>query len=178
MDPSTALSLAALVVSVGSLGVAVWANRISKKALAHSMRAQEEGDQREFDRIRAELLNQISDSRAVLERTRLEIGTLQANFRAEPPAVQSLMANYTGLFSEYLPSVERAITRCDQLWREVSEWGRSKSHTELMEARAVLYRSLQDDRSAQESGTYLVNEFTTKLELARRRHAATNAGTP
>lgn len=169
MDTSIVIAIIAVAVSIGSFAVSVWATRISKKSLEHATSVQAGIDRREFDRVRAELLNQIADCRAVLDRTRIEIGTLQANFLAEPTAVQSLMANYTGLFSEYLPNVESALRGTDELWREVAQWEPAKSHNELMDARAVLYRSLQDDKSAYENGMYLVSRFTAQLEVARQR---------
>ena len=176
MDASIIIAVVAVAVSVGSLAVSIWATRISKTSLRQATRVQEDSDRREFDRVRAELLNQISDCRAILDRTRIEIGTVQANFLAEPPAVQDLMANYTTLFSQYLPTVENALKGTDELWREVAQWEPTKSHTELMDASAVLYRSLQDDKSTHETGIYLVNRFTTQLELARHRVLGSSAG--
>ena len=169
MDTSIVIAIIAVAVSIGSFAVSVWATRISKESLEHVTSVQEKTERREFDRVRAELLNQIADCRAVLDRTRIEIGTLQANFLAEPTAVQSLMANYTSLFSGCLPNVESALKGTDELWREVAQWEPTKSHKELMDARAVLYRSLQDDKSVYENGMYLVSRFAAQLEIARHR---------
>ena len=169
MDLPTALSIVALVVSIGSLVVTAWATQLSKRSLHHAIDVQGRSDQREFERVRSELLNQISDSRSVLDKTRIEIRTLQANFQAEPPAVQAPMASYVVLFTKYLPDIEQAIRQCDELWNDVSSWSEEKSHAELMQARATLYRCLKDDEIAQESGVYLVNVFKTKLELTKQQ---------
>jgi hypothetical protein len=169
MDLPTVLSTIALVVAIGSFFVTVWATTISKRSLQHAMDVQVRSDQKEFERVRAELLNQLSDSRAVLDKTRIEIGTLQATFQAEPSAVQGLMRNYLQLFTDYLPKVEQAIHQCDDLWKDVSGWSNETSHAELMQARAVLYRSLKDDEVVQASGVYAVNVFRTKLELAKQQ---------
>ena len=163
------ISIVALIISIGSLAVTLWATRISKRSLDHAINVQERSDLKEFERARADLLNQISDSRAILDKTRIEIGTLQANFQAEPVAVQALMANYTGLFSQYLPRVEQAIRQCDELWTDVSGWSTDKGHTDLMQARAVLYRSLMDDEIVQDPAIYMVNVFKVKLELAKQQ---------
>ena len=162
----------ALAVSAAGFGVSVWATQISKRSFKLATKIKEESDAREFDRVRADLLDQIPDSRAVLDRARIEIGTLEADFRVEAPALQKLMAGYTGLFSEYLPKIEASIRQCDDLWREVSQWDSEKSHAELMVARAVLHRSFQDEKIAHETAIYLVNRFTAKLEAARNRVAA------
>jgi hypothetical protein len=159
----------ALVVSIGSLAIAIWATRISKTSLDHAVSVQQESDKREFERSRADLLNQVSDSRAILDKTRIEIGTLRADFQVEPQTVQAAMANYTTLFSDYLPKIEETIRQCDQLWESISAWGADKGYADLMQARAALYRSLKDDELAKESGIYLVGTFRTKLESARKK---------
>lgn len=169
MDLPTIVSIVALIMSFGGLAVTLWATRISKRALEHAIEIQEGSDLKEFERVRAELLNQISDSRAILDKARIEVGTIQASLQAEPAAVQVLMANYTALFSHYLPKVEQAIHQCDELWTDVSGWSSDKGQTDLMHARAVLYRSLKDDEIVHESGIYMVNAFKVKLELAKQQ---------
>jgi hypothetical protein len=169
VDLPTTLSIIALVIAIGSWIVTIWATQISKKSLQHAIDVQRRSDQREFERIRTELMNQISDSRSILDKTRIEIGTLQANFQAEPPSIQTVMRNYVSLFIEYLPNIERAIQQWDELWNDVSGWSEGKNHVELMQARAVLYRSLKDDEVVQESAVYMIGVFKEKLELARQQ---------
>jgi hypothetical protein len=169
MDLPTMVSIVALGLSIGSLIVTIWATRISRRSLEHAIGVQERTEEKEFERLRTELLNQISDSRAILDKTRIEIGTLQANFQAEPQPIQVRMANYTSLFTEYLPKVSMSIQQLDALWADVLGWSKEKGHRELMEARAVLYRSIKDDETVQDSGIYMVNVFKAKLELAKQQ---------
>lgn len=110
------------LVSVGSFAITIWATQISKKSLQHAIEAQTRSDEKDFESTRAELMNQISDCRSLLDKTRIEIGTARAYFDAEPVAVQNLLKSYTGLFNEYLPSVEHAIGQCDEDWNHVSLW--------------------------------------------------------
>jgi hypothetical protein len=168
MDISTTISVVAVLVSLGSLGVTIWATRLSKKSLNHAIEIQVAGEEKEFERIRADLLMQIADSRRLLDKTRIEIGTLKANFDAEPQPVQVLMTNYTNLFTDYLPKVEASIQQCDMLWKEVANWSQEKSLRELMDAKAVLYRSLKDDEVVYDSGIYAVNVFRAKLDAAKQ----------
>lgn len=168
MDLSTGLSIVALIVSVGSLGVTVWATRLSKKSLNHAIDVQEKGEEKEFERLRAELLMQIADSRRLLDKTRIEIGTIKADFDAEKQPVKVIMASYTNLFTEYLPKVEASIQQLDTLWKEISNWSKEKSHRELMDARAVLYRRLKDDEVVYDSGIYMVNVFKARMEAVKR----------
>jgi hypothetical protein len=63
---------------------------------------------------------QIADSRRFLDKTRIEIGTLRADFDAEKQPVKVVMAGYTNLFTDYLPKVEASIAQLDVLWKDVS----------------------------------------------------------
>ena len=168
MDLATTISLGALLVSIGSLSVTLWATRLSNRSLNHAIEIQEKGEEKEFERLRAELLMQIAEDRRLLDKTRIEIGTLKADFDVEPQPIKVIMRNYTNLFTDYLPRVEASIQQLDMLWKEVSGWSKEKSHRELMDAKAVLYRSLKDDEVVYDSGIYMVNVFKAKLEVARQ----------
>jgi hypothetical protein len=111
----------------------------------------------------------IADDRRVLDKTRIEIGTLKVDFYAEAQLIQVIMRDYTNLFTNYLPRVEASINQLDILWKEVSGWSKDKSYRELMDAKAVLYRSLKDDEVVYDSGIYKINEFKAQLEVARQR---------
>ena len=167
MDLPITLSIIAVLISLGSFGVTIWATRISKRSLDHAIDMRESMEKKEFERLRAELLMQIADSWRVLDKTRIEIGTIKANFDAEPQSVQVIMSNYTNLFTEYLPKVEGSIRQLDSLWQDVAGWSSEKTHKELMDAKAVLYRSLKGDEVVYDSGIYMVNVFKTKLEMAQ-----------
>lgn len=141
--------------------------------LDHAIEVQEKSDEKEFEMLRSELLMQITDNRKILDKTRIEIGTIQADFDAQPQPVQVMMSNYIDLFTSYLPKVEASIQELDELWQDISSWSKEKEHKELMEARAVFYRCQKNDEVVYDSGMYMVNEFKTKLEMAKEhmRHA-------
>jgi hypothetical protein len=168
MDTSTTISLGALLVSVGSVAITLWATRLSNRSLNHAIEIQEKGEQKEFERLRTDLLIQIVDDRRLLEKIRIEIGTLKADFDGEPQPIRMIMSNYINLFTEYLPRVETSIKQLDMLYNDVSGWSKEKSHRELMDAKAVLYRSLKDDEVVHDCGIYLVSVFKAQLEVARQ----------
>jgi hypothetical protein len=170
MDIATTIALIALLVSGGSLCVTLWATRISKKSLNHATELQEKNEEKEFERMRADLLMQIVDNRGLMDKTRIEIGTLKADFDAEPKPVRMMMRNNTKLFTDYLPRVEASIQQLDMRWQDVSGWSKEKSHRELMDAKANLYRSLKDDEVVYDSGIYCIKEFRAQLEVARQRN--------
>jgi hypothetical protein len=123
MDPVTTVSVLALIVSLGSFGVTWWATKISRRSLEYAIAMQKQTEITEYERARTNLLQHITDSIATLERTRIEIGTLKADFEAELEPVQLIMANYTSIFTIYLPKIEQAIAENNEHWRQVSQWG-------------------------------------------------------
>lgn len=171
MDWPISISITAILISLGSFGVTIWAMRISKRSLDHAIEVQVGMEQKEFDHLRADLLMQIADSRRILDKTRIEIGTVKADFDVEPQPVQVMMSNYTNLFSQYLPKIEASIQQLDALWQEVSGWSSKKTHKDLMDTKALLYRSLKDDEVVYDSGIYMVNIFKAKLEMAKEHVA-------
>lgn len=168
MDLTTGIAFIALIVSFGSLGVTVWATKLSKRSLEHAIDVQERTEEKELDRLRTDLLMQIADSRRLLDKTRIEIGTLKASFEGEQQPVQAIMRNYTQLFTEYLPKVEAAIAQLDVQWKDVSGWSKERGHRELLDSKALLYRCLKDDEVVYDSGMYMVNVFKGKLEMAKQ----------
>lgn len=168
MDISIVIAVAALIVSVGSFGVTIWATRLSEKSLNHAIDIQAIGEEKEFQGLRTGLLMQIADSRRLLDKTRIEIGALKADFDIEKQSVKVIMAGYTSLFTDYLPKVESAIAQLDHLWKDVSSWTTEKSYSELMAAKAVLYRSLKDDELVYDSGIDLTNAFKARWEVVKK----------
>jgi len=167
MNLPITISIIAVLISLGSFGVTIWAIRISKRALDHAIDVQVGIEEKEFDRLRADLLMQIADSRRILDKTRIEIGTIKANFDAEPQPVQAIMRSYTNLFTQYLPKVEESIQQLDVCWQDIAGWANDKTHKDLMNAKALLYRSLKDDEVVYDSGIYMVHEFKTKLKMVK-----------
>lgn len=167
MELALVVSIIAALISLGSLAVTIWATRISKQSLNHAINIQERMDSKEFERTRSDILIQIADCRKVLDKTRIEIGALKTNFDAEPQPVQLILSPQGGLFSDYLPKVEGAIRLLDALKNDVLEWTTDKPYGELMNAKAVLYQQLKDNEVVYDAGIYSVNEFKTKLELAK-----------
>lgn len=168
MSASDILAVLALIVSCVGIGIAFWANRISVRALKLAEASNATTAEQQFDRIRAELLMQIADSRKQLERTRIEIGALKAGYAAEPQGVQRLMSEYNeSLFGDYLSRIEASIRQLDHLWGEVATWTADKPHAELMAVKALLYRTHQDDETACNAATVMMAEYRASLDASR-----------
>ena len=91
IDQTTLLALIALVVSVCGFLVSIWSAVISHKALNHNRNSYEEQQRIAFERERSQLLEIFNDSRKLLDKTRIEIGALKAQFDAEPETVKALL---------------------------------------------------------------------------------------
>lgn len=187
MEYSTIISLLAVIVGLGSLLATRSSARTSHRALEHAIEVHDKAERKEYERVKTDLLCQISDSRATLEELRLAIGTERANFGAEPQAVRALLQFYeSSLFEEYYNRLEEAVRHLDILWNDVSAWTNEKPYEELMHPRAELYRCRANDETARSSGMWMLGEYRERLAKARarvlsesRQHCAKGtAGTP
>lgn len=166
-DTSTWVAVLALVVSILSFLAAAWATWVSHRTLQHARSVHAEDRRIAFERERSQLLEVINASRLLLERTRIKIGTLKAQFEAAPQPVQVLLANYTGLFTEYLPRVEAGARQCGLLWSEVAEWTQDTGIHALMQHQAKFRALVNDDQIAHDQGLFLVGVFEEKMAQAR-----------
>jgi hypothetical protein len=152
---STGLSLTSLLLSL-------YAIIISRRNMLRTREI-------EFHKIKIELLMKVSDSRKILDNTRIEIGTQKAIFENEPQSVQLLLCCFNSLFFDYLQKIEFSINQSDILWNDISNWSVKKSIADLFHAQAVLYRNIKNDETVYESGIYCINEFKEKLKLAQEQ---------
>lgn len=166
LDTSTWISILALVVSLLSLAAAIWASYVGQQSLSHARKTYDEQLSISFVRERSQLLELITQNQSVLEKTRLRIGALKANFDASPQPVKVLLHSYTDLFTEYLPRIEGSIRQCASLWNEVAEWDERKGIHALVHHQAR-YRSLmQGDQIAHDQGLIMVGIVESKMSEA------------
>lgn len=167
-DTSTWIAVIALSVSVLSFVISALSAWVSHCGLTLARQAYEQERHENFEKQRSSLLEVINTSRSTLDRTRIEIGTLKAIFGAEPQPVQTLLSNYTALFTEYLPRVEAGVRQAASLWDEVADWDESTGITALVHHEARYRALLHEDQMAHENALYLIAVFKEKLEDARR----------
>lgn len=165
-DTATWISVLALVVSGLSFAAAVWAAWISHRSLAHARAVHDEERRLSFERERSQLLEVINDSRLLLERTRIKIGTLKARFDAAPQPVKALLGSYTALFTDYLPRVEAGSRQCAMLWDEVATWSTDTGIHALVRHQAKFRALVNDDQIAHDQGLFLVGVFEEKMAQA------------
>ena len=161
MDQATIIALLAVVVSI-------WSAIVSHKALNHAKKSHITQQKIDFERERFNLLEVFNDSRKLLDKTRIEIGTLKAQFNNEPDSVKALLVNYTSLFTEYLPTIEKGLRQANALWDEVANWDESEGIHALIRNKAHFRALVHGDQVAHDQGLYCVAVFKEKLDLARK----------
>ena len=165
-DTSTWVAVLALVVSGFSLLAAAWAAWVSHRTLEHARAVHAEERRISFERERSQLLEVVNTSRLLLERTRIKIGTLKARFDAAPQPVRAILANYTDLFTEYLPRIEAGVRQCNALWSEIAEWNQDTGIHALVHHQAKFRALVNDDQIAHDQGLFLVGVFEEKMAQA------------
>ncbi|ENO76084.1 hypothetical protein B447_18578 [Thauera sp. 27] len=164
----------ALAVSALSFIAAAWAAWVSHRMLAQERDVRKDERRITFERERSELLEVINTSRMLLEQTRLRIGALKSRFDAAPQPVRTLLGNYAGLFTEFLPRVEVGVRQCNALWDEVAAWDQDKGIYALVHHQARYRKLVNDDQLAHDSGVLLLAACEEKMAKATAHvsHAA------
>lgn len=167
-EASTWIASVAVLISILSLGASLWSALISYRGLLHTFESAKRDERVRFLRQRAALLDAINTRRSILDRTRVEIGTIKAIFDAEPHSVKLLLANYSSLFSDYLSTVEREVQQTTARWDEVASWTTGIGIDALIDEEARFRSIHHDAQMARDNAQYMVVEFKEKLALARK----------
>jgi len=160
MTLSDAVALFALLISFGSF-------YISKRSLNFAIEIQKVSERKLIENEKAELLKQISNNKFVLNNARIEIGTLQADFGVESLPVKKLMENYTDIFSEFLPSIERMISRLESDYMNLANWPGEISYSDILRAKSMFYEDLKLFETSNEQAIKCVAIFKEKLKIAK-----------
>lgn len=167
MEDQTLIAWLALGISVLGFGTSIWSVWVSHRSYGHSRLVHEEEKRLSFEKERSELLEIINTSKNILDKTRIDIGTLKAKFEDEPPEVKSMMNNYTNLFTEFLPQIEGGVRQATSLWDEVAEWSPETGIYALVMHQARFRALIHNDQTAHESALYCIGVFKEKLGIAK-----------
>lgn len=160
MTASVGIAALALLVSILSL-------IISKRSFDRTGRVHDQQQRDTSAQKKRELLVLMSDCRAELNNTRVNIGALKVVFESEPEAVRALLVNYVGLFDQYLPMIEKALVSVDNDRQAVSDWNEDISVVDLERQFARIYDDLKSFEFASSQADKMIATFSEKLELAR-----------
>lgn len=167
MTVSDTVAFFALLISLGSF-------YISKRSLDFAIEMQKATERKLIENEKAELLKQISNNKSVLNNARIEIGALQADFGIEPQPVKMLMGNYTNIFSEFLPSIERMISRLEDDYTKLAHWPGEISYSDIMRTKAMFHEDLKQFEISHNQAIQCIAIFKEKLKLAKDyTHGAT-----
>jgi len=162
MDTSDYIAIFALIISFGSL-------YINKKALDNAKESQQSAEKKIIESEKSELLKQISDNKSVLNKARIEIGALRANFDIEPQPVKAIMKNFTSLFTENLPTIEYAISNLESDHNKLSKWREDMSFSDIMRFKASCHEDLKQFEISYEQAIQCIDIFKEKLTEAKKR---------
>jgi len=167
MDSFDYLAVLALVISLGSL-------LVNKKALDNAKSAQESADDKLIESEKSEILKQISDNKSVLNKARVEIGALKANFNIESQPVQEMMTNFTSLFTDNLPTIEKEIFLLETDYATIINLQEKLSYSDVVEYKATCYERFKQCEIGNEQAMQCIKIFKEKLKLAQAHaHGAT-----
>ncbi len=155
-------------IAIGALGVSLISLHLSKRSLENSKTVTDASQAFRVAEAKSELLTILSESRSVLNRTRIDIGALKAIYDNEKQPVQILMQNYISLFTEYLPTVETALKQVEADWISVQSWTDEIGISDILRRKSDCQSDLKDHENCYEQAVYLIEEFRTVLARARQ----------
>lgn len=157
---SDIIAFFALAISLGSF-------YISKKSLDFAIEMQKTTEKKLIANETTELLKQISNNKSILNNARIEIGVLQANFGIEPQAVKALMESYTHIFFDFLPSLEKTISRLEGDYTSLANWPGEISYSDIMRTKALFHEDLKQFETSHEQAIQCIAIFKEKLKQAK-----------
>lgn len=167
MDSSIRLSIIALLISLGGVGISLWATLISKHSLDHALQVQQRQDDEDFEKLRMEVLMQISDTTEIMRQYSIQLNIAKMKYDNEPEPVKKLMKNYADLlFTQYLTSVGVTMQRLDNERKTVLSYSQKNDYKKLMGEKAQLYQGLKANEAVRSSVQNVINEFNVKLKMA------------
>ncbi|WP_243286967.1 hypothetical protein [Geothrix terrae] len=126
---------------ISTIGL-IWTRRAaqtSHQALVHAQAEAAKSERLETEKKRFELLCAISNEKAQLMTTGLELGVLKANHDADSQAVKAMLKNFSQIF-DYLPQIESSISQLDQLYSEIVTLAPSDGPVGLLKLAAEKHR--------------------------------------
>lgn len=159
-NTSDVIAIFALIVSFGSF-------YIGKRSLDFAIEMQKSAERKLIENEKTELLKQISNNKSILNNARIEIGVLQADFDIEPQPVKEVMKNYTNIFTDFLPSIERALSLLESDHANLINWRGEMSYSDIMRAKASSYEALKQYETSHEQAIQCVAVFKEKLKQAK-----------
>jgi hypothetical protein len=157
---SDIVAIFALIISFGSF-------YIGKRSLDFAIEMQKITERKLIENEKAELLRQVSNNKSILNNARIEIGVLQANFGIETQPVKELMKNYTNIFTEFLPSIERALSLLESDYANLINWRGEMSYSDIMRTKASSYEALKQYETSHEQAIQCIAIFKEKLKQAK-----------
>ena len=150
------ISALALIISSISLYLAIMSFR-------HSKATQKKADQIFIDSEKNELLKMLSDNKSLLNKARIEIGALKADFEIESQPVKTIMNQYTNIFTTTLPMLEDAIYNLEELHNNIHNWKGNISHKDIIRHKAEYYEDMKGFEVTYEQAVACTTTFKEKL---------------
>lgn len=160
MESSDYIAAFALLISLGSL-------YLSKKSFDHTKLSQKNAESQLIENEKTKLLQLLSNNKSLLNKARIEIGALKADFEIESQPIKIIMTQYTNLFTEFLPKIEDAMAYIDNHYNDIVKWRGDISYTSIMRSKAACHEALKDFEISHEQAVKCIEIFKEKLQMAK-----------
>lgn len=167
---ASAISILALLVSIGGLGISAWNITISKRSFNHALKVHQKNEDKSFEQLRLDFLIEVSDDLEVMNEYFIEIYKLKMKLNEEPQPIKDSMKNSLSKFNHYSTFVMLAIVKLNAEWKTAASYSNKDDYKKLIIDKAIFYRDFKTNIVLKESIQNSITEFSTNLQKAEKKN--------
>lgn len=170
------MSITAILLSVVSAIIALWAAWTNHKAFSFVKESHERQNRLMHAKSCSELMEEAIVFANSFERELEDIEKLWLKFDSLSTETKNSLNRYSPVFFEYQPQLEGFARQARTLWHEVYEWSEKNLQTGIASRAAHFRRLLADDKQIQDKWRPLLEELRLELCMVNSATKLCGAG--
>ena len=164
------VSILALLISIGGLGISSWNIVISKNSFNYKLKIYQKEEDKNFEQLKFEFLMEIADNLEIMYEYFIEIYKIRVRFKDEPESVKDSMKNFLPDFNQYSNVVMFSLVKLN-LQREIAiSYSNKNNYQKLIIDKANFYKDFKTNIVLKESIQNSINKFTKNLEKSEKKN--------
>ena len=168
MNIARAVSVLALLISVGGLGISAWNIIISKHSFNHAFKVHQKEEDKNFEQLKFDFLIQIADDLEIMNQYLIEIYKIQIQLNADPNSVKDSMKNSFSKLNRYTTIVIFSLAKLNLEWKTAVSYSNTDGSKKLIIDTATFY-NCKTNIVLKESIQNSIDEFSMNLQEAEKK---------
>ncbi len=174
-----AISILALIISMGGLGISAWNISISESLYTHKLKIYQKEEDKNFEQIKLKFLMEIADDLEDMYGYFIEIYKIRARFKDEPETVKDSMKSFLPEFNYYNNAVMLSLAKLNFEWESAISYSNKNYYQKLIIDKANFYKNFKTNIVLKKSIQNNINNFNKYLEKYEQKnnvHSDNSAG--